>query len=249
MEFALLGITYDKTQTYRKGAAKAPDFLRTIFPKLETFRNGVDLSDHTIHDLDNISPESAPDIIVQTTGRLSIAGKKHFPIILGGEHTVSLGGIHGLRPKTVVILDAHADCEKGDGHDGVVRKIAEAVGAKNIILYGVRAFSKTEAEWLKTNKVRIAKTPAELRRAAGPVYLSIDFDVLDPSVMPAVGNPEPSGLSCEEVLAAVRALAKKLVAVDFVEYTPLGTTMDEIAGAVAGNLIYSTMAEIIRSKK
>ena len=77
------------------------------------------------------------------------------------------------------------------------------------------------------------------------VYLSIDFDILDPKLMPAVGNPEPDGLEFKEVIDIVKEVVPNLVAVDFVEFTPVEKDND-IYLSIAGKLIYSVMAEIIK---
>ena len=246
----MLGICYDKTQTLRKGASEAPKRLRRSFSKQETYhRSGIDLTEEAFfQELGNIKPKNAAELIEQTKSALSKA--KHFPIILGGEHTISYGAVKALKLKTFVVLDAHLDCEAhGDlRHDSVTRKISELLGPENVLLYGVRVFSKEGEGFIRKKKMRIANLN-HLKNMKGPIYLSIDFDVLDHAILPAVGNPEPDGLNFKEIMEAVRAIAPKLMAVDFVEYTPLGEPMNTVYDTIAGKLIYGVLAEIIRARK
>lgn len=224
----MIGIPYDETQTLRKGASKAPDILRKVFHKMETHIDGVDLTESFIEDLGNIKKEDFRE-------------PKNFPIILGGEHTITRFCVKELKPETVIVFDAHPDCEDNDGHTGVVRRLVE--DGYNVILFGVRIMSKKEEEFINENKIKIASLD-DLKEIGGSVYLSIDFDILDPSIMRSVGNPEPSGFSFDQVVEAVKCL-KNIIAVDFVEFTP-ENEFDEI---MAGKLIYKVMAEIINVRK
>jgi len=242
MNFQVLGVCFDKTQTLRKGAAKAPNYLRKVFPKLETFISDIDLSQYFIEDLGNVYPKNIDDVFNKINSKLK-ANK--FPIILGGEHSISFACVKALKPTKFVSLDAHPDCENKNDHTGVTRKIVEEIGANNVLLYGVRTISKSERKFIDENKIKIANL-RDLANINKPTYLSIDLDVLDPSVLSAVGNPEPDGLTFNDVLDAVRALAKNLIAVDFVEFTPDNNYVNSI---IAGKLIYSTLAEIIKARQ
>lgn len=234
MDFVLIGLPYDRTQTCRKGAAKAPDMIRNILPKLETFVNGIDLAEHFISDAGNIE-----------AGNLKKYTGKKFPIVIGGEHTITRYGAHAVNPDKIVVFDAHPDCEDTDGHTGVVRRLIEH--GFEVVLFGTRIMSKTEHDYIKKHGIKIAKLN-DLKRLKGRIYLSVDFDILDVPVLPAVGNPEPDGLSFKEVSDAIKVLAPKLCAVDFVEYTPTQCDND-IHLLTAGKLIYSAMAEVVKNKK
>ena len=250
MNFDLLGICFDRTQTCRKGAARAPLLIRSIFPKLETFVSGIDLAEKAfMNDLGNIKPKSIESMVEET--RTKLENTKNFPIILGGEHTISLAGVKALlQIKSFVSFDAHPDCENSEKHDGVVRKICDTIGKENAYIYEVRCCSKEENDFVKKNKINIIKNISELKKIPAPVYLSIDFDVLDPSILPTVGNPEPDGLKFREVTEAVKVLAPKLAAVDFVEFTPLGVKeLDEIYAMIAGKMVYAVMAEIVKARE
>lgn len=248
-DFALLGLCYDKTQTLRKGAAVAPRMLRNAFPKLETFVHGVDLTEVGLDDLGDIVTDNADQLHKHTATRLGRTRK--FPIILGGEHSVSLAAVKALKPDTVIILDAHPDCESGKAHDSVTRRIAEHIGSKNVILFGPRTISAAEAAYLKSSGIHMVNDSRKLpKMAKGKVYLSVDLDVLDPSIMASVGNPEPMGLSFSEVSQAIHSIAPKLVAADFVEFTPVKhADLARIHALMAGKLIYSTMAAVVKAKR
>ncbi|MEM5804782.1 MAG: arginase family protein [Candidatus Aenigmatarchaeota archaeon] len=247
MDFALLGLRFDKTQTLRKGAGEAPKIIRAVFPKLENYIFGVDLSESFIEDMGDIGGKDIEELTAMA--RAKLGSTKRFPILIGGEHTVTLAGVRAVKPDFVVVMDAHADCEKSDGHDGIVRKLVEELGPDNVVLYGVRVASFKESEYIKSRGIRIIHNPAELKKLRGRVYLSIDYDVLDPSVILTVGNPEPMGLQYQEVSEAVKAIADRLVAVDFVEFTPMKSDVTGIYALVAGKLIYSTMASVVKAKK
>ena len=248
MDFAIIGVPYDKTQTLRKGAALGPKILRRVFPKLETYIFGVELTEQAfLHDLGDVKGKNLIDIEDEIRRKLRATKKRPFPILLGGEHTITAAGVEVVKPDKVVVFDAHADCEDSKGHDGIVRRLIKMMGRENVFLYGVRVASKREDRFIKENKVNIVDFKT-LRKLKGKIYLSVDFDVLDPSVIASVGNPEPMGLSFAEVSEAIRTLADKLVGADFVEFTPLKTDEMGIHALVAGKLIYATMAGVIKAR-
>lgn len=238
MDFSLLGICLDRKQ-FRRGSDKAPYELRNAFLNIETFLDGVDLQEHWLKDLGNIVPNSYDDIEKQIKTKID---SKSFPIILGGDHSITLPAVKALKPKVFVSLDAHPDCGGEDlSPKSVTRKIFEE--GFTTFLYGIRTISKNESDFLNKNKIKIASIE-DLKNIKEPVYLSIDFDVLDPSIMPSVAYPEPNGLTFNQVLDAVKALAKNLIAIDFVEFVP---TENLTYALIAGKLVYSSLVEIIRS--
>ena len=247
MDFALLGIKYDRSQTFIKGASRAPEIIRNILPKIETYVSGIELTDRAFFDdLGNITPRDNSDLINQIFVVLSRA--KGFPLIIGGDHSVTYPCAKTLDPGYVVVVDAHPDCEEGEGHDSVVRRLIEKFGKDRVLLYGVRSMSKKEKEFIEKNEVKIVSL-RDLERLKGNVYLSIDLDILDPSIMPLVGNPEPDGLKFGEVVDIVKILADRLVGIDFVEYTPTTISSRDVYTSIVGKLIYASIAEIIKAKE
>jgi agmatinase len=238
MDFSMLGVCLDR-KSFRRGAHRAPIEIKRIFQQLETYVQGVDLQSVFLEDMGCIAPDNYDEI----TKFLRTMPKKKFPVFIGGDHSVSYPLVKFVRPKVFVSFDAHPDCENRDlCFMSVTRKIAED-GFKSY-LYGPRCISKSEEEYIESGKVKIA-TLRDLKKIKEPTYLSIDFDVLDSSVMPATAVPEPNGFSFNQVLEGVKALAKNLVAVDFVEFLPSENVTYTL---IAGKLIYSTLAEIFKAK-
>jgi agmatinase len=238
MDFELLGVLLDR-KSFGRGSHEAPIEIRRIFPQMETFINGIDLEEHGLVDLGNIIPKNYKEMVAEAKIRLD----HKFPVLIGGDHSISYVGVKATKPKVFVSFDAHPDCEPGElSYDTVTRKIAED-GLK-VVLYGARCFSKNEWNYVKEKGIKVASLE-DLKKINEPVYLSIDFDVLDSSIMPAVGNPEPDGLTFKQVIEGVKALAKNLVAIDFVEFVPTKNTTDTL---MAGKLIYHSLAEIVKAK-
>ena len=238
MDFEVLGVLLDR-KSFGRGSQEAPIEIRRIFPRMETFVNGIDLEDHGMVDLGNIVPKNYKEMVAEAKIRLD----HKFPVLIGGDHSVSYVGVKATKPKVFVSFDAHPDCEEGDlRYDTVTRKIAED-GVKTV-LFGVRSFSKNEWKYIKEKGIKVA-TLEDLKKITEPIYLSIDFDVLDSSIMPAVSNPEPDGLTFSQVMDGVKALAKNLIAIDFVEFVPTKNTTHTL---MAGKLIYHSLAEIVKAK-
>lgn len=252
MIFDILGIAYDKTQSFRKGSARFPEFFWKILPKVETYQSGIELSERAFfNDLGIIKPENFQEMVDKVSESLSKC--ENFPLIIGGEHTITFACSKALKKKleieNIVILDAHPDCESSEGHDGVVRKLLPVFCEENIYLYGVRSFSKNEEEFLKRHKINLLSDISELEKIKGNVYLSVDFDVFDPGILPLVGNPEVNGICFDDFENIIKTLAPKIKAVDFVEFTPCGIgEIDKIYSYLGVTIILKTIAEIVKSR-
>lgn len=243
-DVVFVGIPLDVTSSYRPGYRFAPAKIREASANLETFipSVGVDVFEAlNIADLGDLLV--TPTGILETGERIEKIVRKirrdgKLPFLLGGEHTLTLFSTRTLDNAFVIQLDAHRDLRDeymGDRvcHATVVRRILDRVPAERVIQLGVRSWSKEEEEWLKSRALR-AYTPEEISRdlegvlkdversvGSGSLYLTIDLDVLDPAFAPAVGTPEPGGLSVAEVLKIVRRLSGlNLAGVDIVELVP-----------------------------
>lgn len=185
-----------------------------------------------------------------------------FPVLLGGEHTVSGPAVAAMQEQYpdlhVVQVDAHLDLR--DAYSGtplshacVMRRVAEL--GVNFSQVGIRSFSAEEWQlvqqhgWQPYTMARIHQQPDWLEQLQGeingPVYLTIDVDGLDPAIMPATGTPEPDGLSWRQVTALIRmltAIKPGLVGLDVVELAP--RPGQEHAAFTAAKLIYRTMGYI-----
>lgn len=240
MDFSILGICWGN-KSFKISSINAPIEIRKSFPRMETFVNGIDLNESAFFsDLGDIKPRDYKEMELMIKEKLN---KRNFPVIIGGDHSISYASVKAVEPKVFVSFDAHPDCEDKElCYSSVTRKIIE--GGYKTVLYGVRSFSKKESDFIDKNRIKIA-TIRDLKTINEPTYLSIDFDVLDPSIMPNVNCPEPNGLTFQQVLDAIRVLAKNLIAVDFVEFVP---TKNITYTLIAAKLIYSTLAGIIRSR-
>ncbi|MCI0530982.1 MAG: agmatinase, partial [candidate division Zixibacteria bacterium] len=197
-------------------------------------------------------PEKMNEIIAGEVQKLLKA--KKFVIMLGGEHSISFGSVKAHRRKypelSVLQLDAHADLRQSYqgnrfSHACVMRRVAEICPT---VGYGIRNLSLEEHNWLKKSKSRImlardlksGKTDplSALEYLTDDVYLTIDLDYFDPSLVPGVGTPEPGGFMWEETLDFLRIVIerKNVVGLDVVELSPVPPQVN--SEFLAAKLIY-----------
>jgi agmatinase len=157
-----------------------------------------------------------------------------FPILIGGEHSLTPPAVSRFEDVGVVILDAHLDfrdqyLNERNSHACVTRRIADLVGVENVLSIGIRSVEKKEKEeaeklklkWVSANALR----ELGIRKVLKPlgwdrIYLSLDMDFFDPSYAPGVGNPEYFGFSPEVAKEAINILAPKLFGFDICETSP-----------------------------
>jgi len=270
---AILPVPYDKTTTYIPGAANGPAaiidasrYLELFDDELnqETFKMGI----HTMPSLEvgALSSEDMVKAVHDACAELLKANK--FPVLLGGEHSVSIGSTAALRQiypnLSVLQLDAHNDLRNeyfGSklNHGCVGRRISEICP---LVQAGMRSLSKEEKDFLtgQTNgKIKtlsvydILDKPMwknEVARALSEnVYVTIDLDVFDPSLVPAVGTPEPGGIGWYEMLELLKEVAKdrKVVGFDVVELCPIAGQV--ASDFLASKLIYRFLGYIFTGKK
>ncbi len=246
----VLGVAYDKTQSFRRGASAFPELFWKYLKFMETYVNDVELSEELfLRNLGTVYPSSSEELSKLLEEKLRGVGE--FLLVLGGEHSISYYVLRYIARKynieSVLVLDAHPDVEENlTSHAGVVRRIASMLGEERIYLYGVRCFSKKEKEYLDRSRINILRSVDEIREIKGNVYLSVDFDVFDPSIIPCVGNPEPCGIKFEEYLEIVKAVGKKVVACDFVEFTPMKGISNSVYVSIALKAILHLLAEVCR---
>lgn len=250
-DYVLLGVPFDRTSSFRSGSKFTPFTLREYVEQLETYsvRSGVDVEEVKLCDLGNLHETLSVEEMVRMVNRVTseIVGESKIPILIGGEHTLTLGAIQAYRDIQVVFLDAHFDLrDEYLGfricHATVARRIVELPNVDLTVHLGVRAFCKEELKYALDKKLRYITTlnlRRNLRKALEraekeidleqPVYLSIDVDVLDPAYAPGVANPEPDGLNLSTVLDILSWASRfTIVGLDLVEATPIydnGLTM------------------------
>jgi agmatinase len=236
-EFIMFGVPFDGTCSFRKGAALAPRSIREESYNFETylFEHELDLETIAFHDLGDVKCNSLQDMMggVGTTVERILNANK-FPIIMGGEHSLTPPAVRKFQDTGVVILDAHLDfrneyLDEFNSHACATRRISELVGIENVISIGIRSMEKKEkedADGLKLNFVDAHKLKElGIRKVLKSikwdnVYLSVDMDFFDPSYAPGVGNPEYFGFAPEDAKECINILAPKLIGFDICEASP-----------------------------
>lgn len=236
----LFGAPFDSTASFRPGSRFAPDAMRVDSAALESYSPylDADLADTAIHDAGNLElcigeTQKALDAIFHFTAQVVQDGK--VPVMLGGEHLVTLGAVQAVQQKhgdlCVIHFDAHADLRDEYlgarlSHATVMRRVWDLLGDNRICQFGIR--SGTSGEFLWANEhVRMRKfdlyglSDAVDSLRDKPVYISLDLDVLDPSVLPGTGTPEPGGVSFLQLQEAVHSLRLlNIVGCDLCELCP-----------------------------
>jgi agmatinase len=237
---AIFGAPLDLTESFRSGAHAGPAAVRYMSDALETYSPVLDrdLEDFLITDLGDVDLEGAsmPESLGRISGAMQFAaGQARVAVMLGGEHTASLGGFRGLKrvhPDAVILqADAHLDMRpEYEGqiftHATWLNHLGQEFGFPVIHQVGLRSGDRWEWEaarrhtaWSSTE----LSLPQAIRQQIGrlPVYLSIDIDVLDPAHAPGTGCPEPGGVTFRELQAFLHGLAGlRVVAMDVMEVSP-----------------------------
>jgi len=241
--FAVIPIPYEKTTTYVKGTARGPDAIIDASRNMELYDEELDSTpaEAGITTTKPIKTKKPPETMVkevkQTCLRVLKDGK--FPVVLGGEHSISVGLAMALKESygkiSVLQFDAHADLR--ESYEG--SKYSHACAMKRIMEHadtvqaGIRSFSDEEAELAKKlrqeKKLFFAQDMLEhdcsesiIGGLGDNVFVTFDVDVLDPSIMPSTGTPEPGGLGWYDTLKVMKKVAEKrnIVGFDVVELCP-----------------------------
>ena len=247
----LIGAPLDLTESFRAGTSAAPDRIRLVSDVLETYSPTLhaDLAERPPADWGNVDLVGRDMVaaLSAVAAAMREAASVALPIMLGGEHTATVGAIRGLAdlyPGLTVI--AHADLR--DDYEGVqlshatvMRRIADVIGFERIAQYGVRSGTREEFELARRclhsgPDLTLTRTVRD-RIHTRPVYLTIDVDVLDPACAPGTGCPEPGGASFAEILAFVHALqGLNVVALDVMEVLP-AADVNDITSVAAAKLV------------
>jgi agmatinase len=240
--FVYYGYPFDGTACFRKGTSEAPDAIRKNSYNFETYllELGIDLSDVSANDWGNLKTTDNQDknekLLEDLVSKIVNEGK--FPIGLGGEHSLTPAAVKAAHAKypnlAVVILDAHLDFRKeyegnSKSHATVTRRVSEIVGIDNVRSIGIRSVSQSELTEARSVGLKFVESGwTELREyladviedLEGPVYLSLDMDVIDPAFAPGVGTPEPFGMTPYEIMQTINFFADRIVGFDCVEVCP-----------------------------
>ena len=233
-QIVTLGLPFDRHSSFLRGAAGAPDAIREAFHSESAnyySENGYDLqhSDRLV-DLGDLSIDDYFDI---EAGIKKILAQKAIPVLLGGDHSVTYPVMRAFRQHhsrlTVIQLDAHADLyEEFQGnpysHACPFARIMEDKLVTRLIQVGVRTLTEEQRKigeryGVETYEMRHWGRLQDLR-LQGPVYLSLDMDVLEPGLAPGISHYEPGGMSPRDVIGIIQQIKAPLVGADIVEYNP-----------------------------
>ncbi len=254
-KYVILGVPFDGTTSYKAGARFGPTLIRQATLNLESYvlDYDLDIAELPIADIGDIAvvagdPRKTADRVRETIEELNRVNPNAIPILLGGEHSQTLGAVEALKPKSYVVFDAHLDLrdsyeDNPYNHACVARRIAE-LGVREA-MFGIRSGTREEVEFAEKGGIRWVHARdydfdsfVELvGPLPEPVYLSVDIDVFDLSLVPTTGTPEAGGLGFWDVVEAIEWLVEnKRIA---------GFDIMEVAGETLGNPTALTAAKLL----
>jgi len=261
----VLPVPYGKTATYRKGTEKGPRAILEASDNLELFDEELNTEINTIGintaaplKVARLKPEQIVDLVKNNV--LDIFKKRKLPVVIGGEHSITVGAVQAAKKyyKDISILYFDAHCDLRNSYNGsrynhacVARRLSECAP---VVEVGTRSLSKEESDFLRSDSIKIVSMLDVMRIRNWPervtnylsknIYISIDLDVFDPSIMPSVGAPEPGGMKWYDFLKAIRKIIsnKNVVGLDITELCPIKDIM--APDFTAAKLIYKILGYI-----
>jgi agmatinase len=266
-EIVILPVPYDGTSTWGKGADKGPEAileasanmeLYDIETESEVYLNGIYTAEPV---KDNISPDEMVKSVFNRVTSFLKSGK--FPVIIGGEHSVTIGSIQAFANHypdlSVLQLDAHTDLrnEYEGSKNNHACVMARAREVAKTVQVGIRSMDSGEISSLDQERVFYAhqmhKDDSWMEKAldllTDNVYITLDLDVLDPSIMPSTGTPEPGGLDWYQIMDFADKLIsrKNLVGFDVVELCP--SDSNKAPDFMAAKIVYRFLSMLYNKKK
>ncbi len=264
---SFVGVPFDSTVTYKPGSRLGPDHIRIASRNIELYsmRNEIDVEEYGVYDEGDIitvigDVEKTLDRIEKVVREL--VSEKRLYVFVGGEHTITYGVVKGILRKKlgVVVFDAHLDLRNDYlglkySHATVMKRVSEILGAGSVFYIGTRAVSREELnevlklnhEYVSIHTIRKLGVREVIKRFLkwsenfDTLHISLDVDVLDPSVAPGVSTPEPEGLSSWEFLELLNeVVSERVVSVDIVEYNPINDPSE-----ITAMLISKAIIEIV----
>lgn len=239
-KLVVFGAPFDGTTSFRPGTRFASNTMRIESDGIETYSPYLDkdLTDIQVFDGGDLefpfgNTTKVLDIIEQHTGHLLNDNKK--PLMIGGEHLVTLPVVKKVYEKYpdvhVLHFDAHTDLREeymGEqlSHASVIKRVWDFLGDNRIYQFGIRSGQKEEFLWAKEHTIlnkfncnTLSDVVDHLKDK--PVYITIDLDVLDPSIFPGTGTPEAGGISFHDMMDVIKEVQKlNVVGADIVELSP-----------------------------
>jgi agmatinase len=257
---AIVPVPFDQTSTWMKGADKGPEAIFRASANLELYDIETDsqVYEEGIFTDEPVNGDLSPAAMVKAVEKrvAQHLAKDRFTVVVGGEHSVSVGTVRAHAQKypgmTVLQLDAHTDLrDQYEGskynHACVMARVKELCP---IVQVGIRSMDISEKPALDLKRVffaadidaGVADVEAIVARLTALVYVTIDVDAFDPSIMPSTGTPEPGGLGWYEVLGLLKAVCRRktLIGFDVVELCPVETAW--APDFLAAKLIYKVLS-------
>lgn len=265
---SIIPVPYDLTSTYKKGADRGPAAmieassqveLYDIPTRSEVYRQGILTHDPVLH---NGPPEELATLVEQRVAHE--LERDRLPVCLGGEHSISIGAIRAAAKHcgnlSVLQIDAHGDTR--DNYEGSSCNhacvMARAMEVASTIQVGIRAIDGQEVANIDETRVFYAHDilaasdcswmTSAVDRLSENVYITIDLDAFDSSIMPATGTPEPGGLDWQTVntLIARVTATRRVVGFDVVELLP--TEQHWACDFLAAKLVYRVMSMVFAAR-
>jgi N1-aminopropylagmatine ureohydrolase len=259
-EIIILPVPYDETSTWMRGSDKGPDAIMEASVNLEFYDIETDSEAHLlgIHTVEPVMEKESPGALVKAVydRTLSLLSDNKFPVILGGNHTVSIGAAKAsaeyFDDLSVLQLDAHSDLRmeyEGSefSHASVMARVREFVP---IVQLGIRSMSADELPYVDNERMFLAHElyynknlyRNAIDKLSKNIYITIDLDVFDPSIMPSTGTPEPGGPDYFELMHFLRDVIKEknVVGFDVVELCPNST--NKSPDFIAAKIIYQLLS-------
>lgn len=258
-EITVLPVPYDGTSTWIKGADKGPDAILEASANMELYDIETDseVYTHGIATLEPVVEMSSPEAMAAEVERRTdiILKDKKFPVILGGEHSVSIGVFNSLAKHyesfSVLQLDAHSDMRseyEGSRYNHAC-VMARAKEVASVAQVGIRSSAIEEKENILPDRIFYAHELQDSnwmylvsQKLQDNVYITIDLDVFDPAIMPSTGTPEPDGLYYRQVINLLRLINERhnIIGLDIVELCP--NKENKAPDFLASKLIYQILS-------
>lgn len=256
----IVPVPYDATSTWMKGADKGPDAIMEASVNLEFYDVETDseIHLHGIHTVDPVKEKRSPEALVDEvymTIKSLLSGNK-FPVVVGGNHTVSIGAAKAFsghyKDLSVLQLDAHSDLrQEYEGsplnHACVMTRIREFAP---VVQVGIRSMAREEIRFMDRERIFFShelyldKTNYRkaIDRLSENVYITIDLDVFDPSLIPSTGTPEPGGPDYFEIMYFLKDVirSRNVVGFDVVELCP--SPGNKAPDFIAAKIIYQLLS-------
>jgi len=259
-EIIILPVPYDETSTWMKGSDKGPEAILEASVNLEFYDVETSSEAHLkgIHTADPLLEKESPEKLVNAVYNrtLALLYDRKFPVIIGGNHTVPIGAIKAFsetfKDLSVLQLDAHSDLrQKYEGSEfNHACAMARAREFAPIVQVGIRSMSAEEVPFVENDRIFYSHHlyydkklyEKAIEKLTANVYITIDLDVFDPSIMPSTGTPEPGGPEYFEIIHFLRDVIreKNVVGFDVVELCPNeGNKMPDF---IAAKIIYQLLS-------